>query len=375
MVATLRGYAWPALGTMPSRMQLRVHSSVASVAAGWEELAARTAAPPWMRPGWIEAWWQAFGRGALELLAVHRGDELVAVCPTERRRAVRAGTANWHSPTFAPLADGPEPLEVISRALLSGRVAMVSLRPLPAEDDAAAALTAAAASAGLRTIDRSHMRSPFVPLDGTFEAFCKRERPGRRLLKDIRRNRRRLEAEGEVTFEVHDGTERLDAVLEEAYAVEAAGWQGSAGTAIVSDARTRGFYDQVARWAAPRGLLRVMFLRVGGRAIAFEYCLLNGRELADLKGGYRAEYRTRSPGMLMALEIIRWSFAQGLAAYDFLGGDEPYKLRWTGDVRDRCVLHAFPRTLAGTAAWRVWRHGHPAVEGILARSRHARPRS
>jgi CelD/BcsL family acetyltransferase involved in cellulose biosynthesis len=350
-------------------MQLRTHPSVAAIADAWDELADRTGAAPWLRPGWMEAWRRAFGRGALEVLAVHRGGDLLAVCATERRAGARVAAANWHSPAFAPLADGPEAREALAQALLPRRLAMVALRPLPAEDPAAAALRAAAAQAGCRTLASVHMRSPYVPLDGTFEAFCARKPPGRGVLKDVRRNRRGLEAEGEVTLDVRDGTERLDAVLAEGFAVEAAGWQGARRTAIASDARTRAFYTDVARWAAPRGLLRIMLLRVGRRAVAFELCLLNGGELADLKGGYRMEYRSRGPGMIMALEVIRWAYGQGLAGYDFLGGDEPYKLRWTDQVRERSVLRIFPRSPAGRAAYRAWRHGRPAAQRALAAAR------
>jgi CelD/BcsL family acetyltransferase involved in cellulose biosynthesis len=350
-------------------MQLRTHPRVGAIADAWDELADRTGAPPWLRPGWIEAWRRAFGRGPLEVLAVHRGGDLVAVCPTERRGGARVATANWHSPTFAPLADGPEAREAMTRALLPGRIAMVALRPLPEEDPATAALIAAAAQAGCRSQASVHMRSPYVPLDGTFEEFCSRKPPGRGVLKDVRRNRRALEAEGEVSLEVHDGTERLEAALAEGYAVEAAGWQGARGTAIASDSRTRGFYTELARWAAPRGLLRIMLLRVGPRAIAFEFCLLNGREVADLKGGYRMEYRRRGPGMVMTLEIIRWAYGQGLEGYDFLGGDEPYKLRWTDRVRQRSALRIFPPSLAGLAAYRAWRHGRPVAQRMLAAAR------
>ena len=34
----------------------------------WDALADRVAATPFMRPGWIAAWWRAFGSGKLEVL-------------------------------------------------------------------------------------------------------------------------------------------------------------------------------------------------------------------------------------------------------------------------------------------------------------------
>src|SRR3982750_4888101 len=84
-----------------AHMQLRAHSSVAAVAEAWDELADRTGAAPWLRPGWFAAYLESFGRGAFEVLTVHDGGELVAVCPTERHGATRTAAANWHSPTFA----------------------------------------------------------------------------------------------------------------------------------------------------------------------------------------------------------------------------------------------------------------------------------
>ena len=45
------------------------------------------------------------------------------------------------------------------------------------------------------------------------EEFRERERPTRSVLKEIRRCRRRLESEGELSFEVQDGSERLEALL------------------------------------------------------------------------------------------------------------------------------------------------------------------
>jgi hypothetical protein len=38
-----------------------VHDAIAPIAAEWDALAERTAAPPFARPGWFAAWGRAFG--------------------------------------------------------------------------------------------------------------------------------------------------------------------------------------------------------------------------------------------------------------------------------------------------------------------------
>src|SRR5690242_3076595 len=38
----------------------RFFTPAAALVREWDALASRTAAPPYVQPGWIEAWWQAF---------------------------------------------------------------------------------------------------------------------------------------------------------------------------------------------------------------------------------------------------------------------------------------------------------------------------
>ena len=350
-------------------MKTDLHSAIAPIAGAWEELARRTAATPWQWPGWIEPWWRAFGRGRLEVLTVERAGELVAVLPMSFHQRVRAATANWHSPAFVPVAADEEALAAVVSAAFAARAPVVTLRPLPREHAVVDVVRSAADAAGFRILDRVHMRSPYVPLDGDHASFMKRRPPGASVLKDIRRCRRRLEDEGEVRFEVHDGSQDLDRLLAEGYAVEAAGWQGQAGSAIASSPVTRAFYTEVAHWAAAQGWLRLLFLRVAGRAIAFDYCIEHGGVLYDLKGGYRSEYRKQGPGKMLALEAIGWAYERGLRELDFLGDADDYKLQWTDQVRERAVLRCFAPSPAGTAAWAAWVHGRPAADRALAGAR------
>ncbi len=100
------------------------------------------------------------------------------------------------------------------------------------------------------TLERTLEQSPYVSIEGGWDAY--REGLGRKLASELRRRRRRLEEEGRFSFEVVDGREQLPVLLDEGFAVEAAGWKGEQDKAISSRSETLTFYRNVAEWAAER---------------------------------------------------------------------------------------------------------------------------
>ena len=80
--------------------------SVEAIATEWEALADAVGASPFVRAGWISAWWRAFGSGTLEIVTARSGNgHLSGVLPLHRRYGAVRSTTNWHSPEFGLLAD------------------------------------------------------------------------------------------------------------------------------------------------------------------------------------------------------------------------------------------------------------------------------
>jgi CelD/BcsL family acetyltransferase involved in cellulose biosynthesis len=336
---------------------LELHTEFAGLAPEWDELVRRAGSGPFSAPGWFDAWWEAFGHGQLELVALRREGNLAAVLPLHRRYGMRRSLTNWHTPELRlPAADAAARAALVGRVLGGTRlpllVGMVTAGTPDVTD-----LKAAAEAAGLWTIVRSIERSPFVPLTGTWEEY-EAGLPAQRR-RELRRRRRRLEERGELSFEVADGSERLEQLLAEGIAVEGSGWKDAEGTAIGSRPETRLFYTRVARWAAERGSLRLAFLRLDGRAIAFHFTIEEGGSAYQLKGGYDPGLKVLSPGLLLIREMLAWAFSRGLHTYEFLGADEGFKLDWTASTRDRLALQAFPRSPAGSVGWSAYAYGRP----------------
>ena len=341
-------------------LEARLTRDLAALAPEWDELADRTRAMPFVRPGWFEAWWSAFGTGELELLTVRRDGRLCGVLPITRKGGSVGSPANWESPDFAFLADGSEPRRELARALLAHAGRSASIPFLAADGDDLPACRAAAAERGFRTAERTVERSPYVTVQGDFEAYARARSP--KLLADVRRRRRRLGEEGPVECQVADGSERRSELLDEGYGLEGSGWKADAS--IAARRNVRGFYDAVAAWAAGRGILRLAFLRVDGRAVAFQLGLEEYGTYYFCKGGYDPAYHRFAPGKLLVADMLARAFENGLETFEFLGADEAWKLEWTDTVRERRQFQAYSPSAAGLAAWAAEAWGRPAARRL-----------
>jgi CelD/BcsL family acetyltransferase involved in cellulose biosynthesis len=342
-----------------------VHRGIASLAPEWEELADRLGAAPFARPGWFEAYAHGFEPSPLDVFAVRRRHELVALLPLVRRRGALASPTNWHTPEFEPLALDGEAARALARSAMGTRARRVQVGFVDARSDSVAALAEAARAARRRVVVRVQERSPYVAVEGSFDDY-ERARLGSKRRSNLRRLRRRLEERGGLAVEVHDGGERLDTLLEEGFRVEAASWKGERGTAISSRPDTRRFYTALARWAAERGWLRLAFLRAAGEAIAFDFSIEHGGRHYLLKTGFDPARRAQAPGLLLRQAMIRRSFELGFESYEFLGDENEWKMEWTDRVRERTLVQAFAPTAAGAVEWAAWAHGRGVVKRVLA---------
>lgn len=340
------------------------YDAVSSLRGEWDDLADRCHAEPWLRPGWFEPWWSQFGRGHLMVLAARRQGRLAGVLPVAARAGVRASLANWHTPAFAPVAESDHARAQLARGLLDGGGHRVELRFLDRGERTHEAFMATAREAHWRVIDRTLEASPYLEIRGDWASYAATRRGA--FLADMRRRRRRLEERGAVTVEVSDGTERLAALLDEGFRIEGSGWKSASGTAISSHAETATFYRDLARWAAERGWLRLAFLRVEGRAVAFHFNLVFGGVHYNLKGGYDPEYARFAPSRLLHRELIEGAHRDGLSSYEFLGAAEPWKLEWTATTRDRQILQAFHGAALGRAEWAAFAYGRPLARRAAA---------
>lgn len=142
------------------------------------------------------------------------------------------------------------------------------------------------------------------------------------------------------------------AAFERCLAVEASGWKGRQGTAMLSRPTAASFYRQLVRQLAEQRCLRLFLLQCREEVVAFDLAVVTPRGLAGLKIGMAESWKKWTPGMVLQLWVLRAAHAAGFGEYDFLGGDDAHKAEWTPHFRALSRLQAFAPSWRGRAlAW------------------------
>jgi CelD/BcsL family acetyltransferase involved in cellulose biosynthesis len=286
----------------------------------------------------------------LHVVVVEDRSGPVAAAPLVRRRGgVRLellGAEELREPSDLAWASEPA-LGALAEALV-GRGLTLDLRRLPADSPTVAAIDRASRGRGA-FVHRRANPYPRVHLNAGWAQPDQRLSSSKRSL--LRRMRRRAEEMGTVTWEVLTPAPAAVApLLEEAFRVEAASWKGHEGTALATDPLRGTFFRQYAVAAAEEGILRLGFLRIGGRAAAMQILVEYRRAYWIFKTGYDDEFKACSPGSLLIAELAGHAAGRGLEAYEFLGNVEEWTQMWTKDLVDCVSVRAYPLGFRGATA-------------------------
>lgn len=336
----------------------------AALGAEWDALLGDDA-QPFDLHCWQMAWWEAFGvEGELAACTVRDGGELVGALALRSDGRHLLGFAPGHMPVHRPLARDGEAMEALAAAVLARSPSFV-LAGLPVGDRGVEALRAAAAPRPL-LLESSYV-SPIVEVSGDYDDWRKESKP--RWGAPLERLRRKMGRDHEAEFSIVESPVDLEAELSDGFRVEASGWKGEAGTAIVSTPETERFYRLVGKVFAERDELRLSRIVLDGESVAFDFCLLFDGRLYLLKTGIDERFRKLAPGLVMRLATIERCFEQELVAHELLGEASDWKLKFANAERPHLTLRAFPRGPRGHAERGYRKSLRPALKRTYRRLR------
>ena len=325
-------------------------ASFLALEGAWNLLVREAGLPyPFLRHEWVRTWWECFGGDReLRIVLVRDGRDLIALAPLMLGQGALYGIrtrrlefiANIHTRVcgFVLGRRTQEACRAIWAHLARQRDwDLLQLRDLPEESGVLAHLPALAQADGFPVGRWPSHQCPYVPLAGGWEAYLPGLRPKHR--SNLRNRFKRLGRIGVVEREL--ATTADPGALDDALRIEAQGWKGANGTAIRAQPETERFYRRLAEEASALGWLRLHFLRVGGRRIAFQYDLEYGDRIYVLKLGHDPEFAPYSPQNLLCALVLEDAFARGLGSYEFLGSREPWKLEWAREARPLDWLFVF----------------------------------
>lgn len=294
---------------------------------------------------WIEACAETLAaRGDLNVVAVGAGRQATAIAPLSLRQGFPAALEILGGRMLG------EPADVLFRdrsALaslvdaLAGERRLLEFQRLPASSPTIEAVRAAfrgsafvwiSDAGGCPRIDLAQTTNdPFLSLSS-------------RLRSDLRRAERKAEEFGEARYEIHAPRCAGDflPLYEEIQKVEAAGWKGERGSAIVKNSAQSAFFRRFGELASEAGILRLAFLRFDGVAAAIQYAVEWNNAYWLLKVGYDEAYAKCSPGQLLLLHSLRDAARKGLCSLEFLGAESQWTRRWTDESLRTARVRVYP---------------------------------
>jgi CelD/BcsL family acetyltransferase involved in cellulose biosynthesis len=291
---------------------------------------------------WLEAWYEAFAPGVPRYpLPIPAADFEPELIPGEvsvlrwRWRFLRT-PANSHSPKCGwKLADRPRPLDlsqVLLEALRASGSHGIEIDLLPEQSPAFDLLLEAAAAGRWTIVVEEIERTALVDVTGDWERYVKGL--SNKLRKTVNAQERQLQELGVVSFRdvSHDPDWAL--WLERALRLEAAGWKGRQGSAILQHSNEAQFYRTVAEAAAQKGKLRLNVLTLDDRLIAFQFAIIEDSAFFWLKTAYDEQLDHYGPGSIIVKLSLKECFEDPGVAVFYLPGPGAWKHRWgTGNER------------------------------------------
>lgn len=303
-------------GHAQPRHDVRVSPLTGISIPAWQSLAERAAEPnACYLPEW-ELAVNAFspGRTNAKALSTYADNgELIGLMPAvSALRAYRLPlpafvTADAFPPLGTILIDRDKADEAVSglmrQARNSGARALI-LRDTPLDGAVMQAFTRVLAWSGLRpTVLKSHNRAL---LDATRDADeLLHEALGSKKLKELRRQRNRLGECGEVTYRTASTPDDVIPALEIFLKLEASGWKGKRGTALLQNEGHLAFIRRAVRDMAAANHTQVISLHAGDIPVAAAVVLRHLDRAIYFKLGVDERFAKYSPGVQMTLDLTR----------------------------------------------------------------------
>lgn len=289
----------------------------------------------------------------IEIFFVREDDDVAALLALARgpgrfARRTAIGAHEVCEPHDALCRDAQAARRLAEAIVRDGRA--VEMDRIPAQSPLIPAMREAIRGKGWTAV-RPAVPTPTIALDSGWSDPASRFNPGRR--SDFRRAERRAGELGRVSFEMlSPGPDEFDALFDEAVAVEARSWKAEAGTAIAADRAKERCFRHFFRSACERGIFRIAFMRIDGRAVAMQMALEWNERYWLFKIGFDESFERCSPGTLLMLHTIGWAARRELKAYELLGNVEPWIAQfWTRESHDCVCLRAYPFNARGGAAF------------------------
>jgi CelD/BcsL family acetyltransferase involved in cellulose biosynthesis len=182
---------------------------------------------------------------------------------------------------------------------------------------------------------------PRLQLLGTFEEYW--EQRGKNLKHNLERQNRRIKEAGKtVELIAESDPSRVADCVREYGRLESAGWKAQGGTAISEDNAQGRFYRDILEDFCSTGEAVIFQLRLDGKVVATDLCLLRNGMIVILKTTYDETVERLSPALLMRRAILSELYrTRNIKVIEFYGKVRNWHTQWTSETRDMFHVNVF----------------------------------
>jgi len=286
------------------------------------------AATPFHLPTWQLTWWRHFGSGQLRTLAFFDRDTLVGLIPCFRHEwegaqqltLIGSGITDFLEP---PIRTGYENaiVERLQNYLpsqtdwdLCNWQDLASETPLQRLGDSKTLCA--------QFVEETHCTA--IPVNGNFDDYWQAR--SSELKRNVRRYTQRAEAGGAIRFEIDEKPcpELMDTLIK----LHSARWQKRGESGMIVANRSANFLRDIATRFANENILRLFTLQWNGRTVAIIFAFSWRKTMYGYLSAFDPEYEKLGFGRILLFHAIRYASSTGHTAWNFLRGDEPYKVWW-----------------------------------------------
>ena len=313
---------------------------------------------PFLSYDWMAAWWHHFGQNRrLAMVAILQDGSPVGIAPLMLSK--RAGCtrleflgrplsdysdfliAEDHESNFASLT------EYIGREMKWDALELRGIREdSPNFSSLRRSITDGPPGAWLTRWRPSNV-APYLSLKSTWQEYSDGLERG--LRSDTRRQVRRLEQQGDLSFRECETIEEVGPLLERFSVQKSQRYTSTGAKDILRGGGLIAFFKDVAARLWERGQVHVSSLNLGDRPLAVHFGFLSGDRYFYYMPSFDADFSGYSPGRLLLTHLVERSFSNGHIEFDFMAGADGYKYDWTSKERVLFELTSFRRSPRGLA--------------------------
>ena len=306
---------------------------------------------------WLSSYWEIFGTNKrLSLMTVNDGSKIIGIAPLTIATVINKAGMKLKKLTFVgdgltdyhDLLIADEKREDILRTLIEFIVKgkkdwdVIHFRNFRGDSPNLPILRNLLADTSFRFIERINVRSPYISIDRDWTDYY--DALSKNIRSDVRRRLNGLTKMGKAEFirlnEVSDVTDTLRVIK----SIHVKCRQEKGGISWYTNENRFNFASLILKRFSHHKWLDIVFLKLNSRIIAYYLGFTYGKVVHFWNTGFDPEFSKVGSGKLLLHYWIKDSFAKGYREFDFMVGEEPYKLQWTSTTRPNYELLVFKKT-------------------------------